>query len=91
LATAAWADNDAKELYTTKCAMCHGPDGAAKTMMGKKLKMEDIRAVVGKHSAEEMIGIVQNGKGTSMKAYGKDFTKDQVKALVEYLRGLAKQ
>ena len=91
LAAGASAQNDAKEIYLNKCAVCHGPDGAGKTVMGKKLKIADIRTVVDKDSAEQMIGVVQNGKGTSMKAYGKDFTKDQIKGVVEYLRNLAKQ
>ena len=91
LAAGARAQNDTKDLYLNKCAACHGPDGAAKTMMGRKLKLADIRTLVDKHSEAEMIGVVQNGKGTAMNAYGKDFTKDQIKGLVEYLRGLAKQ
>ena len=90
LAAGAQAQNDAKELYLNKCAACHGPDGAGKTIMGKKLKVADVRTLVPKHSAEEMITVVQNGKGDSMKAYSKDFNKDQIKALVEYFRNLAK-
>jgi hypothetical protein len=46
---------------------------------------------VDKRSADQMITVVQNGKGTAMSAYGKDFNKEQIKALVEYFRGLAKQ
>ena len=91
LTAAALAQNDAKDLYSGKCAVCHGPDGAGKTVMGKKLKIEDVRTLVSKHSAEEMMGVVEKGKPPSMKAYGKDFSKDQIKGLVEYYRGLAKQ
>jgi mono/diheme cytochrome c family protein len=90
LNAAAWGQNDAKDLYTTKCAVCHGPDGAGKTVMGKKLKIEDIHVVVTKHSAEEMIGVVEKGKAPGMKAYGKDLTKDQIKGVVDYFRSLAK-
>ena len=91
LAAGAWAQNDGKDIYVNKCAVCHGPDGAGKTVMGKKLKIEDIRTLAGKHSAEEMIGVVEKGKAPSMKAYGKDFTKEQIKGVVDYLRNLAKQ
>jgi mono/diheme cytochrome c family protein len=91
MASGAWGQTAAKDTYLNKCAMCHGPDGAAKTMMGRKLKIADIRAVVDKRSADQMITVVQNGKGTAMSAYGKDFNKEQIKALVEYFRGLAKQ
>ena len=90
LSSGARAQGDAKDIYSNKCAVCHGLDGAGKTMMGRKLKVANIRTVVGKHSAEVMIAVVQNGKGESMSAYGKDFTKDQIKGIVEYMRSLAK-
>jgi len=31
----------AKDLFASKCAMCHGPDGSAQTTMGKNLKIRD--------------------------------------------------
>jgi mono/diheme cytochrome c family protein len=89
-AASAWAQGDAKDIYLNKCATCHGPDGAGKTAMGKKLKVKDAHEVVGKMSADEMITVVTNGKGQDMDAYSKQFNKDQVKALVDYYRGLAK-
>jgi len=91
LAAGAWAQNDAKDIYLNKCAVCHGPDGAGKTVMGKKLKIADIRTLVDKDTAEQMIGVVEKGKAPSMKAYGKDSSKDQIKGVVEYFRNLAKQ
>ena len=91
LAAGAWAENDAKEIYVSKCAVCHGPDGAAKTTMGRKLKVVDVRALVDHRSAVEMTAVLEKGKSPGMRAYGKDFTKDQMKALVEYFRSLAKQ
>ena len=81
---------DAKDLYLNKCATCHGPDGAGKTAMGKKLKIKDVHELAGKMSAEEMIKVVTDGKGQDMDAYGKQFNKDQIKGLVDYYRGLAK-
>ena len=46
-AASAWAQGDAKDLYLSKCATCHGQDGAGKTAMGKKLKVQDAHAMVG--------------------------------------------
>jgi mono/diheme cytochrome c family protein len=86
----AWAQKDAKDLYLDKCSVCHGADGAAKTAKGKKLKMQDVHQVTPKMSADEMMKIVAGGKGTDMDAYGREFSKDQIKALVEYYRSLAK-
>ncbi|MEO8051743.1 MAG: c-type cytochrome [Acidobacteriota bacterium] len=88
-ATSAWAE-DAKDLYLSKCATCHGANGAGKTAMGRKLKAQDVHVTVGKMTADQMITIVTDGKGQDMAGYGKQFTKDQIKELVEYYRGLAK-
>jgi mono/diheme cytochrome c family protein len=87
---ALWAQGDAKDLYLNKCATCHGPDGAAKTAMGKKLKLKAVSEIAGKVTAEEMIKIVTNGKGQDMDAFGKQFSAAQIKSLVEYYRSLAK-
>jgi len=86
----AWAQGDAKDLYLNKCATCHGPDGTAKTAMGRKLKIKDVHAVVDSMNADAMIKIVTSGKGQDMDAYGKQFKPDQIKALVEYYRSLGK-
>lgn len=84
------AQADGKDLYMNKCATCHGPDGTAKTAMGRKLKVKDVHAVVGSMTADAMIKIVTDGKGQDMDAYGKQFKPDQIKALVEYYRSLGK-
>lgn len=89
-AGSARAQADAKDLYLNKCATCHGPDGTAKTAMGKKLKIKDVHEMAGKMTADEMIKIVTNGKGQDMDAYGKQFKPDQIKGLVDYYRSLAK-
>jgi len=89
-AATAWAQGDSKDLYLSKCATCHGPDGAGKTARGKKLKVQDVHATAVKMSADEMIKIVTDGKGQDMDGYGKTLSKDQIKGLVDFYRGLAK-
>ena len=74
----------------SKCATCHGPDGNAKTAMGRKLKVKAAQAAVGSMSVEAMTKIVTDGKGPDMDAYGKQFKPEQVKAVVEYYRSLGK-
>jgi cytochrome c6 len=39
---AAAARADGKDMYTKKCAGCHGKDGKADTPMGKRLEMKDL-------------------------------------------------
>jgi mono/diheme cytochrome c family protein len=89
-AATASAQGDAKDLYLNKCAACHGPDGAGKTAKGKKLKVQDVHATATKMSADDMIKIVTDGKGQDMDGYGKTLSKDQIKGLVDFYRGLAK-
>jgi len=86
----AWAQGDAKDLYLSKCASCHGQDGAGKTAKGKKLKVQDVHAAAGKMNADEMTKVVTDGKGQDMDGYGKTLSKDQIKGLVDYYRSLAK-
>jgi len=85
------ADLAVTKLFDNNCAVCHGQDGAGKTAKGRKLKVADVRETVKKVTADDMIKIVQDGKGTNMDGYGKEFSKDQIKAIVEHSRGLAKQ
>jgi mono/diheme cytochrome c family protein len=87
---AAWAQGDAKDMYLDKCSVCHGADGAAQTAKGRKLKMSDVHQTVSKQSEADMIAIVTNGKGSDMDGFGKDLKPDQIKAIVQYYRGLAK-
>lgn len=89
-AVLAWAQGDAKDLYLNKCASCHGPDGMGKTAKGKKLKVKSAHEASEKMSAEEMIKVVTDGKGQDMSGFGKELSKDQVKGVVDYYRGLGK-
>ncbi len=89
-AAGAWAQGGAQDLYLSKCATCHGPDGAGKTAKGKKLKVQDVHATAAKMSADDMIKIINDGKGQDMDGYGKTLSKDQIQGLVDFYRGLAK-
>ncbi len=71
--------------------MCHGPEGAAQTAMGKKLGIRDLRSPeVQKQSDAELTQIIEKGKGKMPPFEGK-LTKEQSAALVAYIRELAKQ
>jgi mono/diheme cytochrome c family protein len=89
-ALSALAQKDAKDTYLDKCSVCHGADGAGKTAKGRKLKVKDVHETAAKMSAADMIKIVESGKGTDMDAYGKDLSKDQITAVVDYYRSLGK-
>lgn len=77
------------ELYKAKCAKCHGADGTA-TAGGKKLGAKDVYdAEAMKMTDAQWIETTTKGKG-KMPAYGKSLSDDQIKGLIGYMRGLAK-
>jgi cytochrome c6 len=78
------------DLFKAKCAMCHGPNGAGDTALGKNLKLRDMgSADVQKQSDADLNGIITNGKGKMPKYDGK-LTKDQINDLVKFIQTLKK-
>ena len=77
----------ADDIYNHKCAVCHGKDGLGNTVKGKKVHVKDVHTNM-KDSETEMIKVVTNGKGDDMDSYKKEYSPDQIKALVEYYRTL---
>jgi cytochrome c6 len=83
---------DAAALYKTKCAACHGPDGAGNVPMGKTLGVTDLTSAdVQKQTDAQLTDSITNGKGKKMPAYKGKLTDDQIKGLVGYIRELAKK
>lgn len=88
--TAARADEKSAALYKQKCAACHGVDGKGETPTGKTLKVKDFASEeVKKMSDEDLSEAISKGKG-KMPAYGKSLKPDDIKALVAYIRSMAK-
>lgn len=83
------AQDSAADLYDHKCAICHGKDGLGNTAKGKKVHVKDVHANM-KDSEADMIKAVTDGKGDDMDSYKKEFTAEQIKALVSYYRSLGK-
>ncbi len=77
-------------LYSKKCAVCHGADGAGATAVGKADKIRDLgSAEVQQQSDADLTAVINTGKD-KMPAYGKSLKPDQVKDLVAYIRTLKK-
>lgn len=81
---------DGAALYKGKCAMCHGPDGAGQTTMGKNLKLRDLgSADVQKQTDAELTKITADGKG-KMPAYKAKMTAAEIDAVVKFIRTFKK-
>ena len=90
LCASAKADEKSAALYKQKCAACHGVDGKGETANGKAMKVRSFAdPEVAKLSDDELAGAIEKGKG-KMPAYGKSLKPDEIKAMVAYVRSLAK-
>ncbi len=83
LAAPARAD-DAKALFASKCASCHGPDGKGQTNMGKKLGAKDLTALGESEAA--IAKAIEEGKAPKMAAYKGKLTEEQIKAVAAYVK-----
>ena len=83
-AGAALAADDAKALYDSKCAMCHGTDGVAKAMAKGSKNFNDPAYTA---SVDEIAKLTLEGKGKMPKMEGK-LTAEQAKAVAEYVKTL---
>jgi cytochrome c6 len=90
IATPAVAQSAGADVFTSKCALCHGTDGLATTPAGKALKAASFKdpAII-KTPDAELIAIVKSGKN-KMPSFQDKLTDDQIKAAVAYVRTLQK-
>ena len=64
LPVASFAADEGADLFKSKCAMCHGLDGAGKTLIGEKLKIPDLHSAdVQKKSDTDLQTILAKGQG----------------------------
>ena len=84
----AFAAEDGKALFGSKCAMCHGLDGVAKKMATGSKNFNDA-AWSKAQTGDGIVKIIHEGKG-KMKGLGDKVNADQAKAIAEYVLALAK-
>jgi mono/diheme cytochrome c family protein len=90
LAAPTFGQNGAS-LFKSRCAGCHGPDGAGNTSIGKSMHMRSLASPeVQKMSDKELTTMITDGKG-AMPAYKDKLSGAQIKDLVGYIRTLAKK
>ncbi len=84
------AAQDAKELYSKKCASCHAADGSGHTAANNKMKVPDLRSPRIKQTSDEDLYIA-TAQGKSHESYPHAFlhvglTEQQIRGLVQYIR-----
>ena len=82
------AGGAASAAFRTKCAMCHGPDGAG-SEIGKSMNVPDLRSVaIQKLPDAELAQVITNGKG-GMPSFKSSLNAGQIHDIVAYIRTLA--
>ena len=76
---------DGKALYGSKCAMCHGADGVAKSMAKGSLNFNDPKFTL---SGDEIVKVTMEGRNKMPKMEGK-LKPEDAKAIAEYIKTLA--
>jgi cytochrome c553 len=83
--------------WSALCAACHGKDGTGNTRAGKKLGVKDLTAADTQKAFTdaEAFAALKNGLTASdgtqkMKPFADKVSDDEIKALVGYVRSLAK-
>jgi len=76
---------DAAATYKAKCAMCHGADGKGGKMGTRDFASSEVKA----ESDAQLEEIITKGKG-KMPSYDGKLKEADIKALVTYIRSLAK-
>lgn len=88
---------DAPDTWTKNCAACHGADGAGHTRAGKMVGAKDLTdaAYQKAFSDDQAFKAIKDGYKDDagkdkMKPFSAKLSDDEIKALVAYVRTLAK-
>jgi cytochrome c553 len=98
LAVTAWSAHaaDAKALYESDCAKCHGADGKGDTKMGKKLGAKDYsdakvqEALKDDAAAKAIKEGLKDADGKSLMKPAEGLSDNDIKGLVAYMRSFKK-
>lgn len=79
-----------KKVWAQKCAMCHAADGKGNEKMAEKLKAQipNLAEAAAKPDAD-LLKAISDGK-RPMPAFGKSLKPEELEAVVQYAKGLAK-
>jgi mono/diheme cytochrome c family protein len=87
IATPMFAASDlaSNDVYKSKCAMCHGPNGEGKAAM-KTVPLADAAGM----SDADLKTIITKGKAPRMPSFQSKLTDEQINQLVTAIKGLKK-
>jgi len=92
IAPARGQDDQGKTLYLEYCKSCHGASGVPPKLIVKRFaKIPDLSnpAFFSTRSDDSLMVVLQKGSGDRMKSFADKLSKDDMRAVVKYLRTLA--
>jgi mono/diheme cytochrome c family protein len=91
-ATPAMALADGRSDFKAKCASCHGANAnlLPKTARLLKVNPKKLALKASEMTRDQMIAITEKGKD-KMPSFEKELTKEQITAIVDYVRSLNKK
>jgi mono/diheme cytochrome c family protein len=87
---------DAKVIYESNCAKCHGSDGKGQTKMGQKLGAKDYTDPKVQEALKDDAAVkaikegVKDAEGKSLMKPSEDLSDSDIKGLVAYMRTFKK-
>jgi mono/diheme cytochrome c family protein len=88
--TPSYAADVGQSLYKSECAGCHSADGSASSPASKAMKLRDLRSPeVQKQTDAELTAVIAKGS-KNMPPYQKRLGDAKIRALVSYMRQIAK-
>jgi mono/diheme cytochrome c family protein len=88
-AAAASGNDPGQSTFEVHCATCHAPNGSGDSVVGKSMKIPDLRSpAVQSQPDTQLADVIANGKGL-MPGFKSSLSKDEIDALVKHVHQLA--
>ena len=89
VAASASGNDPGQSTFEVHCATCHAPDGSGDSVVGKSMKIPDLRSpAVQSQPDTQLADVIANGKGL-MPGFKSSLSKDEIDALVKHVHQLA--
>jgi mono/diheme cytochrome c family protein len=89
VAASASGNDPGASTFEEHCATCHAPNGSGDTVVGKSMKIPDLRSPALQSQPDtQLADVIANGKGL-MPGFKSSLSKDEIDALVKHVHLLA--
>jgi len=91
VAASASGNDPGQSTFEVHCATCHAPNGSGDSVVGKSMKIPDLRSpAVQSQPDAQLADVIANGKGP-MPGFKSSLSNDEIDALVKHVHQLAEK